>query len=312
MRLRTVPFAVAVSVWLATIFLFWKCASSLPLDLGTFRRRVPRQWTYRVSAVRRHPAHDKQRQARKTAVKEAFQHAWDGYSKYCFGHDTLHPVTHTCSDDFGGYGATVIDALPTAIMLGNDEVVVQILEFVAALDFTAGREGHPVQVFEVTIRQLASMMSAWDLFSGPFSSVHPHPSLQQPLYTQIVALGDALCCAFDSPSGIPHGFINPSSCERDSSATNSVAGVGTLILEFAKLSNITHDSKYRSLAQRAEHHLLNPRPVSGEPYPGLLGSFVDVYSGEVVDSAGSWGAFADCTGIRPSFFGIESATSPKG
>ncbi|KAG9542913.1 hypothetical protein KCU79_g17816, partial [Aureobasidium melanogenum] len=50
------------------------------------------------------------------AVAAAFQHAWHGYSKYCFGHDTLHPVTNTCEDDFGGYGATAIDSLPTAII----------------------------------------------------------------------------------------------------------------------------------------------------------------------------------------------------
>jgi mannosyl-oligosaccharide alpha-1,2-mannosidase len=35
---------------------------------------------------------------RAAAVKEAFTHAWDGYSKYAFGHDELHPVSNTYSD----------------------------------------------------------------------------------------------------------------------------------------------------------------------------------------------------------------------
>lgn len=35
--------------------------------------------------------------ARADAVKAAFQHAWDGYKKYAFPHDELHPV----SDGYG-------------------------------------------------------------------------------------------------------------------------------------------------------------------------------------------------------------------
>lgn len=32
------------------------------------------------------------------AVKAAFTAAWDGYYKYCFRHDELHPVSNTCGD----------------------------------------------------------------------------------------------------------------------------------------------------------------------------------------------------------------------
>lgn len=31
--------------------------------------------------------------ARRAAVREAFQHAWQGYEQYAFGHDELRPVT---------------------------------------------------------------------------------------------------------------------------------------------------------------------------------------------------------------------------
>ena len=37
-------------------------------------------------------------QFRANAVKEAFQHAWDGYYEYAFPHDELHPVTNTSGD----------------------------------------------------------------------------------------------------------------------------------------------------------------------------------------------------------------------
>lgn len=37
-------------------------------------------------------------QAKADAVKEAFQHAWDGYMKYAFPHDELTPVSNGHAD----------------------------------------------------------------------------------------------------------------------------------------------------------------------------------------------------------------------
>lgn len=37
-------------------------------------------------------------QAKADAVKEAFQHAWNGYMKYAFPHDELTPVSNGHAD----------------------------------------------------------------------------------------------------------------------------------------------------------------------------------------------------------------------
>ena len=37
-------------------------------------------------------------QEKADAVKEAFQHAWNGYVKYAFPHDELHPVSNGYGD----------------------------------------------------------------------------------------------------------------------------------------------------------------------------------------------------------------------
>lgn len=37
-------------------------------------------------------------QQKADAVKEAFQHAWDGYMKYAYPHDELHPVSNGFGD----------------------------------------------------------------------------------------------------------------------------------------------------------------------------------------------------------------------
>lgn len=151
--------------------------------------------------------------ARKAAIVDAFQHAWNGYSKYCFGNDTLHPVTNTCEDDFGGYGATAIDSLTTAILFEKEGVVLQILDFIATLDWTVVKGGSRIQVFEITIRHLAAMISAWDLLNGPFSDLAQSETLRQSLYNQMVQLGDVLTCAFDTPTGIPRGWVDPKICK---------------------------------------------------------------------------------------------------
>ncbi|KAK3626633.1 hypothetical protein LTR56_019699 [Elasticomyces elasticus] len=230
--------------------------------------------------------------ARKKAIVEAFQHAWKGYSQNCFGHDILHPVTNMCEDDLGGYGATAIDALSTAIIFGEEEAVLQILRHIAALDLMKVAGGSKIQVFEVTIRHLAGMISAWDLLNGPFKSMARDQELRQALYDQMVRLGDILACAFDTPSGIPHDWVDPVTCSADDGTQSTVASVGTVVLEFGRLSDITGDKRYVALAHRAENYMLRPNP-SGEPYPGLPGSFVNVATGVIVDATGSWGSSSD-------------------
>ncbi|KAH0343502.1 alpha-1,2-mannosidase, partial [Aureobasidium melanogenum] len=260
-------------------FVFWG-----PIQFVSLRAFTIERESNRLSPVQ---------STRIKAVKAAFQHAWNGYSEYCFGHDTLHPVTNTCEDDFGGYGATAIDSLPTAIMFENKNVTSQILDFIAALDFKSVKGGSRIQVFEVTIRHFAAMISAWDLLNGPFSHMTNDPDLIEALYAQMITLGDVLSCAFDSPSGVPREWVDPVLCQSDKGTQNTIAGAGTMILEFARLSNITGNPKYANLAQKAEDYLLKPQPASGEPYPGLLGSFINVNNGEILGSQGSWGALAD-------------------
>ena len=231
---------------------------------------------------------------RRRDVGNAFDHAWIGYSTLCMGHDSLHPVSNTCNDDFGGWGATAIDALSTAIIMEKTEVVIEILRFIETIDFEVVKGGKNIQLFEVTIRHFGGMISAWDLLTGPFEGMVKDDRLKQTLYSQMVRLGDALSCAFDTPSGIPRNWVDPAACVSDDGTSNAVAGAGTLILEFTRLSDITGNQQYARLAQRAEAYLLNPWPQYGEPFPGLLGSFLSVDDGHLLDSKGSWGSLADC------------------
>jgi mannosyl-oligosaccharide alpha-1,2-mannosidase len=67
---------------------------SLPLALTLVGTAAAYPYPEQDSVLRR--AADNQ--AKADAVKEAFQHAWDGYVKYAFPHDELHPVSNGYGD----------------------------------------------------------------------------------------------------------------------------------------------------------------------------------------------------------------------
>ncbi|KAI9070577.1 hypothetical protein K1719_047457 [Acacia pycnantha] len=69
---------------------------------------------------------------RQKKVKDAFIHAWSGYKSYAMGFDELMPLSHHGVDGLGGLGATVVDALDTAMIMGIDEVIAEAGSWVEA------------------------------------------------------------------------------------------------------------------------------------------------------------------------------------
>lgn len=58
-----------------------------------------------------------------------------------------------------GWGASAVDAFSTALIMGNTEVVSQILDFVPEIDFSVSFNDTVVSVFETTIRYLGGLLS---------------------------------------------------------------------------------------------------------------------------------------------------------
>ncbi|KAJ5167225.1 Mannosyl-oligosaccharide alpha-1-2-mannosidase [Penicillium canariense] len=225
-------------------------------------------------------------QAKADAVKEAFQHAWDGYMKYAYPHDELHPVSNGYGDSRNGWGASAVDALSTAIIMGKADVVSTILDHVSQIDYS--QTSSEVSLFETTIRYLAGMLSGYDLLKGPAANLAQDSDLVDNLLIQSKNLGDVLKFAFDTGSGVPYNNLNITSQGNDGATTNGLAVTGTLVLEWTRLSDLTGDSEYAELSQKAESHLLDPQPSSGEPFPGLVGSNIRLDNGEFTDGHVSW------------------------
>ena len=83
---------------------------------------------------------------RAEAIKEAFRHGWNGYKKYAYGFDELRPLTAKGNNNRYGWGLTIVDSIDTAIIMGLDDIVADMLDFIGNIDFTKTVADH-INVF---------------------------------------------------------------------------------------------------------------------------------------------------------------------
>ncbi|KAF3937904.1 hypothetical protein ABW19_dt0209364 [Dactylella cylindrospora] len=236
--------------------------------------------------------------SRTEAVKEAYLHSWNGYMKYAYPKDELLPLSKKGGNSMSGWGASMVDGIGTAVLMEFHDVVKQQLEGIANIDYTTN--GHQISLFETTIRYLGGMLSAYDLLTGPYATSFgsknggENEELVKTLLDQSIKLADSLKFAFNTTTGIPVNFFKLNSGPVSSDETNIVAAIGTLVLEWTRLSDLTGMREYADLAQRAQEYLLIPdNPEIGEPFPGMLGTRLRVKDGRFMDSHGGWGALCD-------------------
>ncbi len=60
------------------------------------------------------------------------------------------------------------------------------------------------------------------------------------------------------------------------------------IPEWTHLSDLTSNQIYAELSQKGEFYLLAPQPALSEPWPGLVGTNVNLTSGLFEDALGGW------------------------
>jgi mannosyl-oligosaccharide alpha-1,2-mannosidase len=186
-----------------------------------------------------------------------------------------------------GWGASAADAISTAAIMGNTNVLDQILNYIPTVDFTKSNET-TISLFETTIRYLGGLLAGYDLLTGPAAKLVSDKSLVDTLLTQAQSLADSLSYAFETPSGVPYNNLHLNSRGNDGSTTNGLATTGSLILEWTRLSDLTGNKTYGQLAQKAESYLLNPQPAWTQPFPGLVGSNIDISSGHFIDDYVTW------------------------
>ncbi|CAB3400041.1 unnamed protein product [Caenorhabditis bovis] len=206
------------------------------------------------------PKNEKQR-----AVVKAFQHAWEGYKKYAWGHDQLKPVSKSFSDWFDT-GLTITDGIDTAIIMGLDKEVSEATEWIKnELNFEKDRT---VNFFECTIRVLGGLLSAYHLTGDKMF-----------LY-KAADVGDRLLSAYKSSSPIPFSDVNllkRIGTNPQWGADSSLSEVTTVQLEYRDLSRATGNSTYEELAFKTSKHI---HEIGCDEFEGLCGMFVNANTGK--------------------------------
>lgn len=174
--------------------------------------------------------------------------------------------------------------------MGQKDIVNQIIDYIPTINyFNTSTE---VSLFETTIRYLGGMISGYDFLSGPLADLAENKTNVDQLLKQAENLANALSYAFDTPSGVPYNNLDFTSRSNDGS-NNGLATVGTLVLEWVRLADLSGNKTYSELIEKAESYLLHPQPASSEPFPGLLGMSIDPKTGKFLDARGGWVGGAD-------------------
>lgn len=224
---------------------------------------------------------------RAAAVVAEYEYVWAQYKQEAFGTDELLPLTHNGTNDLFGWGATIVDGLDTAVVMGLTDIAAEQLAWIASVDFSNATS--EVDYFDAFIRYIGGLLSAYDLIhsdlvpDGTYDSSHVDALLQA-----AITISNKIKVNFDTPSGLPMANTNFTTGVPDNGGSTTVdtATTGTLILEWFRLSDITGDSSYSDLAVRCEANLVRPNQTLLYPY--LVGSSLDINTGDYLDFAVGW------------------------
>lgn len=188
------------------------------------------------------------REQRRDAVKDSFLHSWKGYKEHAWGNDEVGPVSGNIKETFGGWGATLVDTLDTLWIMGLRDEFEEALAVVQQIDFSTS-DTLTLNVFETTIRYLGGFLAAYDVSGG----IYPL------LLEKAVEVGDLLYVAFDTENRLPVlRWYWPASRDGGSqhaSKSNILAELGSLSVEFTRLSQLTDDPKYYDAVQHVTNVL---------------------------------------------------------
>ncbi|KAF7552700.1 hypothetical protein G7046_g7327 [Stylonectria norvegica] len=183
------------------------------------------------------------RLARLAAVKESFEHSWGGYAQNAWMHDEVTPYSGKYKDPFGGWAATLVDALDSLWIMGIKGEFEKAVEAAAKIDFTRS-SASTINVFETTVRYLGGFLASYELSNKRYPT----------LLAKAVDVGDLLMKAFDTPNRMP---ITRWEWKRYAGGADQVAHqqvlvseIGSLSLEFTKLSQLTGNMRYYDAVKR--------------------------------------------------------------
>jgi mannosyl-oligosaccharide alpha-1,2-mannosidase len=240
---------------------------------------------------------------RQASVKKTFKKCFASYKNRAWMKDELSPISGGSRDAFGGWAATLVDALDTLHIMGMEDELQDAISAVVTIDFSTSTEG-TVNIFETTIRYLGGFIAAYDLTGDDV------------LLKKAVEVGEMLLVAFDTPNHMPWCRWEWEKAARgeaqEASAGTLVSELGSLTVEFTRLSQITHDMRWYDAvaritdlfaAQQDTTHLSGMWPVSINARDMILNEDTWFTLGGMSDSTYEYfpKAYALLGGIEPIY-----------
>lgn len=207
------------------------------------------------------PVSGMKRKERQAAVKAAFDKSWNAYKKHAWMKDEVTPLTGQFKNGFGGWAATLVDSLDTLWMLGMKNEFEQAVRSAMNIDLGMATM-ETINVFETTIRHLGGFLACYDVAGD------------KRCLEKAKEFGEMLLKAFDTPNRMPitrwkpQGAING---EQVADEVVLIAEIGSLTMEFTRLSQVTGDMRWYDAVDRImrafvkqidETHLPGMFPVS--------------------------------------------------
>jgi mannosyl-oligosaccharide alpha-1,2-mannosidase len=181
------------------------------------------------------------REERRLAVLAAFKRAWKSYKEHAWMADELTPISGQKRNTFAGWAATLVDALDTLWIMDLKDDFNEAVAAAVSIDFTSTTQ-EEINVFETTIRYMGGFLSAYDL------------SADERLLVKAKELGEMLLKAFDTPNHMPitrwKVMEARAGIPQTAHPVTLVAEIGSLVMEFTRLSQITQDSRWFDATHR--------------------------------------------------------------
>ena len=210
-------------------------ARERPLPLPRIQHEFTRPGPERAATLRR----------RRAEVKRVFKKGWTAYKQRAWMQDELTPVTGASRNNWGGWGATLVDTLDTLWIMDMKVDFEQAVVAAATIDFDPYKgQIDNVNIFETTIRYLGGLLGAYDLTD----------CRDKRLLNKAVELGDMLYAAFDTFNRMPLLLWDARNTADGNDqlpfGKSYLAEIGSLSLEFTRLSQLTGDMRWFDAIQR--------------------------------------------------------------
>jgi mannosyl-oligosaccharide alpha-1,2-mannosidase len=164
-------------------------------------------------------------------------------------------LSGTPKNPFGGWAATLVDSLDSLWLLGLQDEFKEAVRAVGRIDWAVS-SSRTINLFETTIRHLGGLLGAHDLSGEPV------------LLAKAAELGDMLLAAFDTPNRIPPFWFHINSAFNGGLVAGDAAptaGIGSMFMEFTRLSQFTNDPKYYDATDRVKEFFVRTQNRTNLP-----------------------------------------------